>query len=128
MTLQLGRHPLDRCSQIAVIAQSYYGNWSATVDDAPVPLLRANVAFVRAWRADGAGNLVYRLTEQNFNRAMATAADLVVAEVERIVPVGELAPEAMEALIRANGRVPRQRTTLYADAPPEPLGGNERCA
>lgn len=57
-----------------------------------VPGLRANVAFVRAWRADTAGNLVYRMTEQNFNRAMATAADLVVAEVEHIVPVGELDP------------------------------------
>lgn len=60
-----------------------------------VPGLRANVAFVRAWRADAAGNLVYRLTEQNFNRAMATAADLVIAEVEEIVPVGTLAPDAI---------------------------------
>ena len=57
-----------------------------------VPALRADVAFVRAWRADTAGNLVYRMTEQNFNRAMATAADLVVAEVEEIVPVGMLDP------------------------------------
>ncbi|MFD1470052.1 3-oxoacid CoA-transferase [Hymenobacter caeli] len=54
--------------------------------------IRGNVAFVRAWRADTAGNLTYRLTEQNFNRAMATAADLVVAEVEEIVPVGTLDP------------------------------------
>lgn len=54
--------------------------------------IRGNVAFVRAWRADTAGNLCYRLTEQNFNRAMATAADLVVAEVEEIVPVGQLDP------------------------------------
>lgn len=58
-----------------------------------VPALRGNVAFVRAWRADRAGNLQYRLTEQNFNRAMATAADLVVAEVEEIVEVGEIDPE-----------------------------------
>ncbi|GJG88073.1 succinyl-CoA--3-ketoacid-CoA transferase [Gemmatimonadetes bacterium T265] len=57
--------------------------------------LRANVAFVRAWRADAAGNLVYRMTEQNFNRAMAAAADLVVAEVEEIVPVGALDPDAV---------------------------------
>lgn len=57
-----------------------------------VPALRANVAFVRAWVADTAGNLVYRMTEQNFNRAMATAADLVIAEVEQIVPVGALGP------------------------------------
>ncbi|MDZ7877151.1 MAG: 3-oxoacid CoA-transferase [Saprospiraceae bacterium] len=54
--------------------------------------LRANVAFVRAWKADTAGNLTYRMTEQNFNRAMATAADLVIAEVEEIVPVGEIDP------------------------------------
>lgn len=57
-----------------------------------VPALRANVAFIRAWRGDTAGNLVYRMTEQNFNKAMATAADIVVAEVEHIVPVGELDP------------------------------------
>ena len=54
--------------------------------------IRANVAFIRAWKADTAGNLQYRMTEQNFNRAMATAADLVVAEVQEIVPVGSLDP------------------------------------
>jgi 3-oxoacid CoA-transferase len=58
-----------------------------------VPGLRGNVAFIRAWKADTAGNLVYRMTEQNFNKAMATAADLVIAEVEHIVEVGELEPE-----------------------------------
>ncbi len=57
-----------------------------------VPAIRANVAFVRAWWGDTAGNLVYRMTENNFNKAMATAADLVIAEVEHIVPVGELDP------------------------------------
>ena len=57
-----------------------------------VPAIRANVAFVRAWWGDTAGNLVYRMTENNFNKAMATAADLVIAEVENIVPVGELDP------------------------------------
>lgn len=57
-----------------------------------VPALRGNVAFIRAWRGDTAGNLVYRMTEQNFNKAMATAADLVIAEVEQIVPVGTLDP------------------------------------
>lgn len=54
--------------------------------------IRGNVAIVRAWKADTAGNLQYRMTEQNFNRAMATAADLVIAEVQEIVPVGELDP------------------------------------
>lgn len=60
-----------------------------------VPALRADVAFVRAWCADSAGNLVYRMTEQNFNRAMAAAADLVIAEAEHILPVGELDPDTI---------------------------------
>jgi 3-oxoacid CoA-transferase len=55
--------------------------------------LRGQVAFLRAWKADTAGNLQYRMTEQNFNKAMATAADLVIAEVEHIVPAGDIAPE-----------------------------------
>ncbi len=63
------------------------------VEQVFIPSIRGNVAFVRAWRADTAGNLQYRMTEQNFNRAMATAADLVIAEVEEIVPVGEIKPE-----------------------------------
>ncbi|MBW3518088.1 3-oxoacid CoA-transferase [Flavobacterium sp. NKUCC04_CG] len=63
------------------------------VEQVFIPSIRANVAFVRAWKADTAGNLQYRMTEQNFNRAMATAADLVIAEVEEIVEVGSLAPE-----------------------------------
>ncbi len=57
------------------------------------PALRADVALVRAWRADTAGNLVYRMTENNFNQAAATAARLVIAEAEHIVPVGELDPD-----------------------------------
>jgi 3-oxoacid CoA-transferase len=57
--------------------------------------IRGNIAFIRAWKADTAGNLIYRMTEQNFNTAMAMAADIVVAEVEYIVPVGELDPNAI---------------------------------
>ncbi|VAW39251.1 Succinyl-CoA:3-ketoacid-coenzyme A transferase subunit A / Succinyl-CoA:3-ketoacid-coenzyme A transferase subunit B, partial [hydrothermal vent metagenome] len=56
------------------------------------PALRGSVALIRAWRGDEAGNLIYRLTEQNFNKAMATAADIVIAEVEEIVPLGVLDP------------------------------------
>ena len=55
--------------------------------------LTADVALIRAWQADTAGNLVYRRTENNFNQAAATAAKLVIAEAESVVPVGELAPE-----------------------------------
>ena len=45
-----------------------------------VPALRADVAIIRAWRADTIGNLQYRMTENNFNQAAATAAGLVIAE------------------------------------------------
>ncbi len=56
------------------------------------PAIRGNVSLIRAWQADTAGNLVYRMTENNFNQAMATASDLVIAEAEHIVPEGELDP------------------------------------
>ena len=58
-----------------------------------VPALRADVALIRAWQADSAGNLVYRRTEQNFNKAMATAADMVIAEAEEILPIGSIDPD-----------------------------------
>jgi len=58
-----------------------------------VPALRADVALIRACKADTAGNLVYKMTERNFNPLMATAANLVIAEVDEIVPVGQLSPD-----------------------------------
>ncbi|NIB40382.1 3-oxoacid CoA-transferase subunit B [Pseudomaricurvus alkylphenolicus] len=60
-----------------------------------IPPLRGQVSLVRAWKADTAGNLQYRMTESNFNQAAATASDLVIAEVEEIVAVGELDPNAI---------------------------------
>ncbi|MFN0150251.1 MAG: CoA transferase subunit A [bacterium] len=57
--------------------------------------LRADFAFIKAWKGDAMGNLIYRRTTRNFNPVMATAADFVVAEVEEIVGVGELAPDAI---------------------------------
>ena len=54
---------------------------------------KADVAFIKARRADRCGNLVYRGTARNFNPLMATAARLVVAEVEEIVEPGELNPD-----------------------------------
>ena len=56
---------------------------------------RADVALIRARTADELGNLVYAKTARNFNPDMATAADLVIAEVDEIVPVGTLDPEAV---------------------------------
>lgn len=55
--------------------------------------LRADLAIVKAWRADTAGNLVFRKTARNFNPDMATAARVTVAEVEEIVPEGALDPD-----------------------------------
>ncbi|MFL5818917.1 MAG: CoA transferase subunit A [Conexibacter sp.] len=55
--------------------------------------LKADVALIRAARADRLGNLVYARTARNFNPDMATAARTVIAEVDEIVEVGELSPE-----------------------------------
>ncbi|TYB88882.1 MAG: 3-oxoacid CoA-transferase subunit A [Kosmotoga sp.] len=55
--------------------------------------IEADVALIKARKADTWGNLAYRLTAQNFNPLMATAAKLVIAEVEEIVEVGELEPD-----------------------------------
>ena len=55
--------------------------------------LRADAALLKAARADTLGNLEYRLAGLNFNPVMATAADLVIAEVEQIVEPGEIPPE-----------------------------------
>src|SRR5687768_15569942 len=54
--------------------------------------LHADVAFVRAWKGDHVGNLVYRRTARNFNPMMATAARLTIAEVETLVDPGVLDP------------------------------------
>lgn len=54
--------------------------------------LSADFAFVKAWKGDTAGNLVYKATARNFNPMMAMAGKITVAEVEELVPVGELDP------------------------------------
>ena len=55
--------------------------------------LFADLAIVHAWKGDTAGNLVYRKTARNFNPMMATAAKVTVAEVEHLVPAGEIDPD-----------------------------------
>ena len=55
--------------------------------------LKADFAFVKAWKGDTWGNLVYRKTARNFNPMMATAAKVTIAEVEHLVEVGELEPD-----------------------------------
>ncbi len=57
--------------------------------------LRGDFAFIKAWKGDRWGNLVYRKTARNFNPVMATAADHVIAEVEELVELGTLAPDCV---------------------------------
>ncbi len=57
--------------------------------------LKADLAIVKAWKADTAGNLVYRHTARNFNPNMATAGKVTVAEVEEIVPAGSFDPDTI---------------------------------
>src|ERR687897_820368 len=57
--------------------------------------LFGDLAIVHAWKGDTAGNLVYRKTARNFNPMMATAAKITVAEVEHLVPAGELDPDCI---------------------------------
>ena len=57
--------------------------------------LKADFAFVKAWKGDKWGNLVYRKTARNFNPVMAMAGRITIAEVEQIVEVGELEPDSV---------------------------------
>jgi 3-oxoacid CoA-transferase subunit A len=57
--------------------------------------LRGDFAFVKAWKGDRWGNLVYRKTARNFNPVMATAADYVIAEVEELTELGRLDPASV---------------------------------
>ncbi|WP_059170683.1 CoA transferase subunit A [Bacillus sp. FJAT-27445] len=58
-----------------------------------VEAIRAKAALIKAVKADTLGNLIYAKSARNFNPAMATAADMVIAEVDEIVPAGSLDPE-----------------------------------
>jgi 3-oxoacid CoA-transferase subunit A len=72
------------------------GKETRVIDGKPYVLetpLKADFAFVKAWRGDRVGNLVYRKTARNFNPVMATAAAVTIAEVEHLVEPGELDPD-----------------------------------
>ena len=59
--------------------------------------LRADFAFIKAWKGDRWGNLIYRKTARNFNPVMATAAQYVIAEVEQLVDIGQLPPDQIHS-------------------------------
>src|SRR5579864_4283132 len=72
--------------------------------------LRGDFAFIKAWKGDRWGNLIYRKTARNFNPMIATAADYVIAEVEEIVELGTLDPNNVhtpgifvDAIIQGSG-------------------------
>ncbi len=72
------------------------GKETRVIDGKPYVLerpLHADFAFVKAWKGDTLGNLVYRRTARNFNPVMATAATVTIAEVEHLVEPGEIDPD-----------------------------------
>ena len=86
--------------------------------------LRADFAFIKAWKGDRWGNLMFRRTARNFNPVMATAADTVIAEVEELVDVGQLDPESVhtpgvyvDAIFQGSGYEKRieRRTVRHRD-------------
>jgi 3-oxoacid CoA-transferase subunit A len=72
------------------------GKETRTIEGKPFVLelpIRADFAFVKAWKGDRVGNLVYRRTARNFNPVMATAAAVTIAEVEQLVEPGAIDPD-----------------------------------
>ncbi|MEO6360210.1 MAG: CoA transferase subunit A, partial [Sphingomicrobium sp.] len=57
--------------------------------------IRVDLSIIKGWKADAAGNLMFRKTARNFNQPAATCGKICVAEVEEIVPVGSLDPDAI---------------------------------
>jgi hypothetical protein len=83
----------------------------------------ADLSIIKGWKADEAGNLIFRKTARNFNQPMATASKLTVAEVEEIVPVGSLDPDAIHVpgiyikrLISARPTTRRSNSARYGSA------------
>jgi 3-oxoacid CoA-transferase subunit A len=87
--------------------------------------LTADLAIIKAWKADTEGNLVYRKTARNFNPMMATAGKVTIVEVEEIVPLGSLDPDMIhtpgifvQRIVKSVGAEKRieQRTVRKRDA------------
>jgi 3-oxoacid CoA-transferase len=87
--------------------------------------IAGDVAFVHAWKADAAGNLVFRYAANNFNAAMARNAKLVVVEAEEIVPIGSLDPNEIQCpgiyvdrIVRATEPKQIELLTVQAESTP----------
>jgi acyl CoA:acetate/3-ketoacid CoA transferase len=109
------------------------------------PAIRADVAIVKAWKGDRAGNLVFRKTARNFNPMIATCGRTTVAEVEELVEPGELDPDQIHtpgiyvdriiqgrptrsASSSAHVRVPPPRASTTRYATPWPGAPPRNCA
>jgi 3-oxoacid CoA-transferase subunit A len=82
--------------------------------------LKADFAFVKAWKGDKWGNLVYRKTARNFNPMMASAAKITIAEVEELVDLGDLAPDLIHTPSIYVKRIFQRRVTLRRRSSDEP--------
>ncbi|KAI0093582.1 3-oxoacid CoA-transferase [Irpex rosettiformis] len=87
------------------------------------PEIKGDVAFVRAWKVDEVGNVVFRYTQNNFSSIMARNAALTIVEAENIVPVGSLSPNAIhvpsiyvDRIVRATAPKQIEFTTLAPEA------------
>ncbi len=102
------------------------GKETRVVDGVPMVLespIRADVALVKAFRADGVGNLVYRKTARNFGPVMATAARRTVVQVHEVVPTGSIDPETVVTPgIYVDAVVPIDSVTTLAGAQPAARG------
>src|SRR5918998_130532 len=96
--------------------------------------LVADISVVHAWKGDTEGNLVYRKTARNFNPMMATASRLTIAEVEHLVPAGEIDPDSIHTpgiFVKRMVHVPNpakhieQRTTRKRAEAAVPAGAGE---
>lgn len=102
------------------------GKETRVIDGVPMVFespIHADVALVKAFRADAAGNLVYRKTARNFGPVMATAARRTVAQVREVLPAGAIDPEAVVTPgIYVDVVVPVSSVTTFAGARPRGRG------
>ena len=84
--------------------------------------LKTDVSIIKAWKADETGNLIYRKTSRNFNPAAATCGKVCIAEVEEIVPTGQLNPDSIHTpgiyvhrIVKGNHQKRIEQKTIKAD-------------
>jgi 3-oxoacid CoA-transferase subunit A len=84
--------------------------------------LKTDISIIKAWKADETGNLIYRKTSRNFNPAAATCGKVCIAEVEEIVPTGQLSPDAIHTpgiyvhrIVKGNHQKRIEQKTIKAD-------------